>query len=88
MEWVAVPIVLIVFVFVLLIIIAPLLVILLIVRMLARRRAELTLSREEEEQFRRMGEAMETRTVRVGLRGDVYVEILEGLDLGDEVAGE
>ena len=36
----------------------------------------------------RMGGAMETRTVRVGLRGDVYVEILGGLDLGDEVAGE
>jgi HlyD family secretion protein len=34
------------------------------------------------------GDRMETRAVRVGLRGDVYVEILEGLRLGDEVVGE
>ncbi|MBN1583249.1 MAG: efflux RND transporter periplasmic adaptor subunit [Anaerolineae bacterium] len=31
---------------------------------------------------------VETHTVHVGLRGDVYVEILDGLDLGDEVLGE
>jgi macrolide-specific efflux system membrane fusion protein len=30
----------------------------------------------------------ETRTVKVGLRGDVYVEVLDGLDLGDEVLAE
>jgi hypothetical protein len=35
-----------------------------------------------------VGGQTESRTVSVGLRGDVYVGILEGLRLGDEVVGE
>ena len=31
---------------------------------------------------------IEERTIETGLRGDVYVEILEGLDEGDEVVGQ
>jgi hypothetical protein len=31
---------------------------------------------------------IEPREVRVGLRGDVYVEILEGLEVGELVVGE
>ena len=31
---------------------------------------------------------IEEREVRVGLRGDVYVEILEGLEVGELVVGE
>jgi HlyD family secretion protein len=34
------------------------------------------------------GTAVETRTVQVGLRGDVYVEILSGLTEGDQVVAE
>ena len=31
---------------------------------------------------------IETRNVKVGLRGDVYVQILEGLREGEEVLGQ
>lgn len=34
------------------------------------------------------GSTIESRTVKVGLRGDVYVEILEGLSEGDQVVAE
>lgn len=34
------------------------------------------------------GSQIETRTVRVGLRGDVYVEILDGLREGEQVVGQ
>jgi multidrug resistance efflux pump len=34
------------------------------------------------------GGQVETRTVQVGLRGDVYVEIVEGLQEGEQVVGE
>jgi len=30
------------------------------------------------------GVEIENRTIRVGLRGDLYVEVLEGLSEGDE----
>lgn len=31
---------------------------------------------------------VESRTVKVGLRGDVYIEVLEGLTEGEQVVGE
>jgi hypothetical protein len=31
---------------------------------------------------------MEERTIRVGLRGDVYIEVLEGLREGELVLGQ
>lgn len=34
------------------------------------------------------GDHVETRTVRVGLRGDIYVEILDGLREGEQVVGQ
>jgi hypothetical protein len=33
------------------------------------------------------GEAV-TREVTVGLRGDVYIEIVDGVEVGDEVVAE
>jgi hypothetical protein len=35
-----------------------------------------------------LGDRAETRTIKVGLRGDVFVEILEGLREGEAVVGE
>jgi HlyD family secretion protein len=35
-----------------------------------------------------VGDHVEERTVKIGLRGDLYVEILEGLREGDEVVSE
>ncbi|MFZ5919328.1 MAG: HlyD family efflux transporter periplasmic adaptor subunit [Chloroflexota bacterium] len=52
-------------------------------RTLVRARADGT----AEVQVWAGGEA-ETRTVRVGLRGDIYVEIVDGLRQGEEVVGQ
>ena len=35
-----------------------------------------------------MGNHKETRQVTIGLRGDVFIEILEGLEVGDQVVGQ
>jgi multidrug efflux pump subunit AcrA (membrane-fusion protein) len=35
-----------------------------------------------------LGDRAELRTIKVGLRGDVFVEILEGLREGEAVVGE